>query len=189
MEKLAAGLRAIWRCSRAQLAIWKLEVGDKKGAMDLPDQAGDDAAEPASGGHQRDAIRLGTGSGSKWPAAPLFARKFREALPVLQAVTARRIPPQTARCGRCWRGRTWRPDADRIRLRDWWAVYPLPLSVRRSTVCFARFPRFLAVRGRAGASRERGRGEEEPRALHEVRGRRGSYEVTGLCSQGLSASP
>ena len=99
MEKLAAELKGdLQSLGLSQLAIWKLETGDRKAAGDLAKQAGEAAQSPliqkmsaitgfiASGGTTSSGLKLVDAD------ALLFARKYREALPLLQSAYAETNP-------------------------------------------------------------------------------------------------
>jgi Flp pilus assembly protein TadD len=163
MEKLAPQLNVdSLALALSQLAIWNLESGDRKAAADLANQAVTRAQEPfareMSMACRYFASGVPPGSRTTPPGshttmtdayALLFAKKYREALPLLQAIYA-----------------ATNPSADgQVRTLLAWAYvetgaidkaaplldsYPLPLSSSGvSGPLFASliFPRYLFLRG------------------------------------------
>ncbi|HTC91154.1 MAG TPA: hypothetical protein VK686_22775 [Bryobacteraceae bacterium] len=99
MEKLAQGSSGDFQAlALSQLSIWKLDGGDQKAAADLARQAAAAAQSPAVRRMSAIAIAIAAGgetsSGSKVvdAYALLFAKKYREALPLLQATYAETNP-------------------------------------------------------------------------------------------------
>ena len=82
----------------SQLAIWKLETGDAKAAADLANQAVARAQSQQVRGISEVCRYVASGSarssGSKMADAYalLFAKKYREALPLLQAIYSETNP-------------------------------------------------------------------------------------------------
>jgi tetratricopeptide (TPR) repeat protein len=99
MEKLAQGSSGDFQAlALSQLSIWKLDGGDQKAAADLAKQAAAGAQSPVVRRMSAIAVAIAAGgatsSGSKVvdAYALLFAKKYREALPLLQATYAETNP-------------------------------------------------------------------------------------------------
>lgn len=99
MEKLAQGSSGDFQAlALSQLSIWKLDGGDKKAAADLARQAAAAAQNPVARKMSAIAAAIAAGgatsSGSKVvdAYALLFAKKYREAVPLLQAAYAETNP-------------------------------------------------------------------------------------------------
>jgi tetratricopeptide (TPR) repeat protein len=153
MEKLAAGLSGdLQSVAFSQLAIWKLETGDRTAAADLANQAVARAQGPfaremsAASRYFASGTAPGSGTTMTDAYALLFAKKYREALPLLQANYG-----------------STNPSADgQVRTLLAWAyveigaidqatplldLYPLPLSSGNPLFASLVFPRYLFLRG------------------------------------------
>jgi len=153
MEKLAAGLNGdLQSVAFSQLAIWKLEAGDRTAAADLANQAAARAQGPfaremsAACRYFASGTAPGSGTTLTDAYALLFAKKYREALPLLQAIYG-----------------AINPSADgQVRTLLAWAyveigaidqatplldLYPLPLSSGNPLFASLVFPRYLFLRG------------------------------------------
>jgi tetratricopeptide (TPR) repeat protein len=153
MEKLAPDMHGdLQSVAFSQLAIWKLEVGDRAAAAELANQAVASAQGPFA--REMSAacqyFASGTSPGSRTTMTDaytlLFAKKYREALPLLQAIY----------------GAT-NPSADgQVRTLLAWAYvetgaidqaapllepYPLALSSGNPLFASVAFPRYLFLRG------------------------------------------
>ncbi|HTR35963.1 MAG TPA: tetratricopeptide repeat protein [Bryobacteraceae bacterium] len=136
----------------SQLSVWKLEEGDGKSAADLADQAAARAMTPQARNLSAlcRLISLGseTSSGSRVADAyvRLFARKYQEAVPLLEAVYRDTSPSADGqiRTLLAWAyvetGRT--ADAAKLLTR-----YPIPLSSGEAQFASLIFPRYLFLRG------------------------------------------
>lgn len=152
MEKLAQGSNGdLQALALSQLSIWKLETGAGKAAVDLANEAMMSAQSPQAreiGEMCRYVVSGSTAGGSKMANAYalLLAKKYREALPLLQSIY----------------GAT-NPSADgQVRTLLAWAYVetgaidsadplldarPLPLSSGDPLFVSLVFPRFLYLRG------------------------------------------
>jgi tetratricopeptide (TPR) repeat protein len=153
MEKLAAGSNGdLQSVAFSQLAIWKLETGDRTAATDLANQAVARAEGPfareMSAASRFFASGTAPGSGTTMTNAYalLLAKKYPEALPLLQANYG-----------------STNPSADgQVRTLLAWAYvetgaidqaaplldpYPLPLSSGNPLFASVVFPRYLFLRG------------------------------------------
>ena len=99
MEKLAQGSSGDFQAlALSQLSIWKLDGGDKKAAADLARQAASAAQSPVARKMGAIATAIAAGGGTSTGSkvvdayALLFAKKYREALPLLQAAYAETNP-------------------------------------------------------------------------------------------------
>jgi len=153
LEKLAPSLggeaRALALC---QLSIWKLETGDSKAAAELAGQAVSNAQTPRlrnlSAVCRFLAAMPGSGSGS--PVADvyalLFERRFKEAVPALEALYRETNPTADAqvRTLLAWAYvETGRPsEAQQLLARS-----PIPLSSGEPLFADLIFPRYLYLRG------------------------------------------
>ena len=136
--------------ANGQLAVWKLEGGDQKGAMDLLDQvvrSGSPRAEAISG-NIRSAIDA---------SAPLFEKKYREALPALQVRYAQTNPSADGQI-RTLLAWAYVETGEMDKAAGLVGSYPLPLSDGDSLFASLAFPRFLAVR--AAVLEQRGKKDE-----------------------------
>ncbi len=153
MEKLApesnGDLQAL---ALSQLAIWKLETGDGKAAADLANQAVTRAQSPQVRGISAACRFIASGtsasSGSKLvdAYALLFAKKYREALPLLQAAYSETNPPADGqvRTLLAWAYVETGAAEKAAALVD---SYPLPLSSGEPLFASLIFPRYLFLRG------------------------------------------
>jgi tetratricopeptide (TPR) repeat protein len=153
LEKLAPALggeaRALALC---QLSIWKLETGDSKAAAELAGQAVSNAQSPRlrnlSAVCRFLAAMPSSGSGS--PVADvyalLFERKFKEAVPALEALYRETNPTADAqvRTLLAWAyvetGRL--SEAQQLLARS-----PIPLSSGEPLLADLIFPRYIYLRG------------------------------------------
>ena len=136
----------------SQLAIWKMETADSKAAADLANQAMGRAASALTrnlaGVCRVIAMSSPAPSGSKLADAYalVFARKFRDATPLLESLYRQTDP---SRDGQLRTMLAWAyletnrsSDADGL-LR----VYPIPFSSGESIFASLIFPRYLFLRG------------------------------------------
>ncbi len=153
MAKLAPELEGdVQALAFSQLAVWKLEMGDGKAGAELANEAAARAQSPQARGISALCRYIASGSavssGSKMADAygMVFAHKYREALPLLQAIYSET-----------------NPSADgQIRTLLAWAYvetgavekaapllesYPLPLSSGEPMFASLIFPRYLLLRG------------------------------------------
>ena len=135
----------------SQLSIWKLETGDAKRAGDFASQAVARAATPQARnvGLICRAIASGTGrSGSRAADAYAFlmARKYSEALPLLEALFGETNPSGDGqiRTLLAWTYVELGRVADARALTK---TYPLPSSIGEPLLASLAFPRFLFLRG------------------------------------------
>ena len=153
MERLAPELNGdLQALALSQLAMWKLETGDGKAAADLANQAVTRAQSPQVHGISAACRFIASGttasSGSKLvdAYALVFAKKYREALPLLQATYSETNPSADGqvRTLLAWAyveaGATEKAAA----LVD---SYPLPLSSGEPLFASLIFPRYLFLRG------------------------------------------
>jgi tetratricopeptide (TPR) repeat protein len=152
LEKLVQQLdsdgRSIALC---QLSIWKLETGDSKTAAVLATQAGERAVSVETRNLSELCRFLATTPKSKSGSALvdayalIFARKFREALPLLQSLYVETNPLRDGqiRTLLAWAyvetGRIG--DANRLL-----GAYPIPLSSGESVFASLIFPRYLFLK-------------------------------------------
>ena len=172
MEKLVPSLPEDEQAlALSQLAVWKLEMGDSKAATDLANEAVAHAQSPQARGlagvSRFIAAATGTRSGSPLVDgyALLFAGKYREALPSLQAAYQAANPS----------------DDGQIRVLLAWArvetgglteagklleMCPLPLSSGEPLFASLIFPRYFALR--AAVLEKQGKADEakKDRALY-----------------------
>jgi tetratricopeptide (TPR) repeat protein len=135
----------------SQLSIWKLETGDAKKAVDLASQAVARAATPQTRnvGLICRAIASGAGgSGSRAADAYAFlmARKYAEALPLLEALFRETNPSGDGqiRTLLAWTYVELGRVADARALVK---IYPFPFSISEPLLASLAFPRFLFLRG------------------------------------------
>ncbi len=152
IEKLAPALTGdLQALAFSQLAIWKLESGEKKDAADWASQAVTRAQSAQVRGISAAVQFLAAGdrasSGSKMvdAYALLLAKKYREALPLLEAAYGESDPSTD------WQVRTllaWAyVESGAIdRAADLVNPYPLPLLSAESVFSSVIFPRYLLVR-------------------------------------------
>jgi tetratricopeptide (TPR) repeat protein len=170
MEKLATKLEGdLQSVALSQLAIWKLEEGDSKAAAELANQAAAVAQSPQVRGisgvcrYITSASAVSSGSKMADALALLLAKKFREALPLLQAVYAETNPSADAqvRTLLAWAYVETGAIDKAAPLID---AYPLPLSSGEPLFASLIFPRYLFVRGavleREGKRDEAGKSQE-----------------------------
>jgi Flp pilus assembly protein TadD len=142
----------------SQLAIWKLETGDEKAAMDLANQAVAHAQAPQARAMSAVArfIAIGPDAGANAGAAHsgsplvdayalLFARKYREALPLLQAAYEGTNPSVDGqiRVLLAWARVETGGLAEAGKLLE---LCPLPLSSGEPMLASLIFPRYFALR-------------------------------------------
>ena len=169
MEKLAPDLSGdLQSLAFSQLAIWKLETRDGKAAVDLANQAVTRASSPGVREVSemcRYVVTGSTGASSKMAKAYslLFAQKYREALPLLQAIYAATNPSADGqvRTLLAWAYVETGAIDKAAQLLD---SYPLPLSSGEPLFASLMFPRYLYLRGvvleRAGKHDEAKKSEE-----------------------------
>jgi tetratricopeptide (TPR) repeat protein len=145
-----------------QLSIWKLEMGDRAAAIDLANQAVAHAQAPVERGlsAMRRSIASGlTGSGSGMGDAwtLLLANKFREALPLLQALYSQTNPSADGqvRVLLAWARVETGGFAEAGKLLE---ICPLPLSSGDTIFASLTFPRYFALR--AAVFEKQGKPEE-----------------------------
>jgi Flp pilus assembly protein TadD len=183
LEKLAAGSNGdLQSVAFSQLSIWKLETGDRTAAADLANQAVARAQGPfarelsAASRYFASGTAPGPGTTMTDAYALLFAKKYREALPVLQANY----------------GLT-NPSADgQVRTLLAWAYveigaidqaaplldpYPLPLSSGNPVFASVVFPRYLFLRG---VVLEKAGKREEARKSFELYSKYGGREQLSI---------
>jgi predicted Zn-dependent protease len=153
MEKLAMeGDGDFQSIAFSQLAIWKLEEGDRKAALDLAKQASARAQTPQvrkiSAACRYVAAEEAGGSGSKLVDALtlLFAKKYGAALPLLQALYGETSPSSDGqvRTLLAWAYVETGAMDKAAPLLD---AYPLPLSSGEALFASLIFPRYLYLRG------------------------------------------
>jgi Flp pilus assembly protein TadD len=134
----------------SQLASWKLETGDRKAAIDLADQAVAHAQGPQA--RAVSAMCRHIASGSTAPGsmmadalALLFAQKYQEALPLLQAAYERTNPSADGqvRVLLAWARVETGGFAEAGKLLE---ICPLPLSSGEPMFASLIFPRYFALR-------------------------------------------
>jgi Flp pilus assembly protein TadD len=156
MEKLTPELEGdLQSLGLSQLAIWKLEIGDSKAAAELANQAVMRAQSPqvrGIGGVCRyiasGTAGSGVSSGSKTADAYalLFAKKFGDALPLLQSIYSETNPSADGqvRTLLAWAYVETGAKDKAAKLLD---TYPLPLSSGEPLFASLMFPRYLFLRG------------------------------------------
>ena len=153
MEKLAPALNGdLQSLAFSQLAIWKLQLGDRNAAADLANQAAMRAQGPVareiSAACQVFASGTSTGThGNLVDAyAFIFAKKFQDAIPLLQILYGATNPGSDGqiRTLLAWAYVETGAVDKAAGLVD---SYPLPLAAGDSLFASLSFPRFLFVRG------------------------------------------
>ena len=154
LEKLTPSLQADLRSvALSQLSIWKLETGDAAAAEQLADQAGAVAVSPVARNVAALCRTISTppGAGVSGPRlagayALLFARRYSEALPLLETIYRETDPRRDGqiRTLLAWAYVETNRVADAAPLV---ATYPIPLSSGEPLFADLIFPRFLFVRG------------------------------------------
>jgi Flp pilus assembly protein TadD len=153
MEKLAPGLNGDAQAlAFSQLSIWKLLDGDKTAAADLANQAVASAQSPQVRGISAVCRYITSGStvssGSKLADAYalVFAKKYREALPLLQSMYNETNPSADGqvRTLLAWAYVETGAIDKAAPLLD---TYPFPLSSGESLFGSLMFPRYLFLRG------------------------------------------
>jgi tetratricopeptide (TPR) repeat protein len=135
----------------SQLAIWKLESGDQKTAMDLANQAVAHSQSPQTRGMAGLSRFLAAGSGGPSGSvladayAMLFARKFQEAVPLLQKVYQELSPSSDGniRVLLAWARMETGGIAEAGKLLE---MCPLPLSSGEPLFASLIFPRYFGLR-------------------------------------------
>jgi Flp pilus assembly protein TadD len=152
MEKLGAESNGdLQSVAFSQLAIWKLETGDRTAAADLANQAAARAQGPFAREMSAACQYLASGivPGSRTTLtdayALLFAKKYREALPLLQATYGATSPSADGQV-RTLLAWAYVEIGAIDQARPLLDLYPLPLS---GNPLFASvvFPRYLFLRG------------------------------------------
>lgn len=155
MEKVAGQANGdLQALALTQLAVWKLESGDAGGAADLANQALARAQNPQVRGISALCRYIAVGvagssasSGSKMADAYalLFAKKYREAIPLLQTLYSETNPSADGqvRTALAWAYVETGAAAEASKLVD---CYPLPLSSGEPLFASMVFPRYLFVR-------------------------------------------
>lgn len=171
LEKLAPELSGdLQALGLSQLAIWKLETGDGKAAADLANQAVTRAQSPQVHGISAACRFITSGttasSGSKLvdAYALLFAKKYREALPLLLATYSETNPSADGqvRTLLAWAYVETGATEKAAALVD---SYPLPLSSGEPLFASLIFPRYLFLRG---AVLEKAGKRDEARKSYEL---------------------
>jgi tetratricopeptide (TPR) repeat protein len=152
MEKLTPELEGDLRSlAFSQLAFWKLEAGDSKSAAGLANEAAMSAQSPQVRGLSAvcQYLASGTTASSGFKVADayalLFAKKYREALPLLRAIYAETNPSADgqARTLLAWAYVETGAMDQAAKLID---PYPLPLSSGEPLFASLFFPRYLLLR-------------------------------------------
>jgi Flp pilus assembly protein TadD len=154
MEKLAPELNGdLQALAFSQFAIWKLEIGDRNSAEDLASHSDIAHAQSAQVRGISAACRFiasgsSASSGSKVADAYalLFAKRYRDALPLLQASYAETNPSADGqvRTLLAWAYVETGAIDKAAPLLD---TYPLPLSSGEPIFASMSFPRYLFLRG------------------------------------------
>jgi len=153
LEKIVPSLDGDGRSlALSQWSIWKLETGDAKAAEDLAAQAENSAVSPAARNVSalcRVISKAGAStSGSRLADAYalLFARKYADALPLLETLYRETDPRADGqiRTLLAWAYVETNRAADAARLVE---TYPIPLSSGEPLFASLIFPRYLFVRG------------------------------------------
>ena len=151
LEKLIPSLAGDGRSlALSQLSVWKLETGDAKAAEQLADQARIAAVSPGAGNTAALCSSISTGrvpSGSR-PVeayALFFARKYAEAVPLLEEVYRETRPNVDGqiRTLLAWAYIKTNRAGDAARLIG---TFPIPLSSGETLFASLIFPRYLFVR-------------------------------------------
>lgn len=152
LEKLTPELSGdLQSLAFSQLAIWKLGMGDKGAATDLANQAAARAQSPQVRGISAVCRYLASGStassGSKMAdvLALLFAKKFQEAVPLLETLYNETNPASDGqiRTLLAWAYVETGAIDKAVPLLD---TYPLPLSSGEPLFASLMFPRYLSLR-------------------------------------------
>jgi Flp pilus assembly protein TadD len=152
LEKLTPGLSGDGQSlALSQLAIWKLELGDRAAAADLANQAAARAQEPfarqmsAACRYFASGIDPGSHTTLTDAYALLFAKKYREALPLLQAIYGATNPTADGpvRTLLAW---AYVETGALEQAAPLLNVYPRPLSGGNSLLASLAFPRYLLLR-------------------------------------------
>ncbi len=168
IEKLIPGLTGdLQALAMSQLAIWKLELGDRTGAADLANQAVTRVQNPQVRGVAEACRFIAAGgaasSGSKIVDAYtlLFAKKFQEGTPLLEALYSAATPANDGqvRTLLAWAYVETGAVDKAAGLVD---SYVLPLSGGDALFASMTFPRYLYVRG--AAMQKKGNRDESRRA-------------------------
>lgn len=167
MEKLAGGLNGDFQAlALSQLAVWRLEMGDRKAAEELVQKAATGTLSP-----QARATIFVTGlivdgrasSGSKMADAYafLFQKNYREALPLLQAVFNETNPSAdgAVRTLLAW---AYVETGEVDKAANLTGIYPLPLPSGEPLFASLIFPRYLMVR--SAVLEHQGKGDEAKRS-------------------------
>jgi tetratricopeptide (TPR) repeat protein len=153
MEKLSAELNGdLQSVAFSQLSLWKLETGDRTAAADLANQAATRAQGPfaremsAACRYFASGAAPGSGATLTDAYALLFAKKYREAVPVLQAIYAATNPSADGqvRTLLAWAYVETGAIDKAAPLLD---LCPLPLSAGNPLFASVVFPRYLFLRG------------------------------------------
>ncbi len=169
MEKLAPQLDGdLQALALSQLAVWDLETGDNNAAGDLANQAAARAQSPQVRGITAVCRYIASGSstssGSKMADAYalLFAKKYREALPLLQVLYGETNPSMDGqfRTLLAWAYVETGAMQKAAPLLD---IYPLPLSSGEPLFASLMFPRYLLLRGTV--LQQEGKGDEAKKSL------------------------
>jgi Flp pilus assembly protein TadD len=168
----------------SQLAIWKLETGDGKAAIDLANQAVAHAQSPQARGMSAVSrfVAEGADAGSAMSSgsalvdayALLFAQKYREAVPLLQAAYERTNPSADGqiRVLLAWARLETGGFAEAGKLLE---PYPLPLSSGEPMLASLIFPRYFALR--AEVFEKQGK-PDEAKKNHELFMKYAGAEIT-----------
>lgn len=184
MENLAAETSGdLQSLALSQLSVWKLESGDEKAAADLANQAVARAQNPQVRGISEVcryiAAGASTSSGSKMADAYalLFAKKFREALPLLQAMYGETNPSADGQV-RTLLAWAYVETGAIDRAASLVGVYPLPLSSGEPLFASLIFPKYLFVRG--AVLQAEGKRDEASKSfeLYSKYGGRDQFETT-----------
>jgi len=135
----------------SQLAIWKLQTGDARAAIDFANQAVAHAQTPQARGMAAVSRFIASGSGSPSGStlvdayALLFAQKYREALPLLQKAYQETNPSADGqiRVLLAWARVETGGFAEAGKLLE---MCPLPLSSGEQMFASLSFPRYFALR-------------------------------------------
>lgn len=152
MQKVAGAANGdLQALAFSQLAVWNLQLGNRTAAADFANQA----MAHAEGAQARGIAGLcrylasgaETGSGSKTAdaLALIFAKRFREAIPLLQSVYSETNPSADGqvRTLLAWAFVETGATAEAGKLIG---IYPLPLSSGDPVLASLIFPRYLQVR-------------------------------------------
>jgi tetratricopeptide (TPR) repeat protein len=153
MEKVAAESNGdLQSVAFSQLAIWKLETGDRTAAADLANQAAARAQGPFAREMSAACRHIASGTAPVSPTtvtdayALLFAKKYREALPLLQAIYGATNPSSDGQV-RTLLAWAYVETGAIDRAAPLLDLYPLPLSSGNPLFASLVFPRYLFLRG------------------------------------------